>query len=217
MSNRTGTPGQALAAAGGFGLAASLWLPWYTVHIPQAALDSVNQMAQQFGALGPLVRSGTQLISALGPFHFTAWQAFTTIPAVLLVTAIIGGGLALLALTDRAGNTSQLTTLAGAVGTLLVGYRLAVPPWQNSFVHPAWGIYLGLVSALMMLAGGFLAGKARGVEAPMVASAGGYPAGRPAESWEPATEVWATGATATAFTASPDPSSGTHSVAPPTP
>src|SRR5579872_4996372 len=130
MQSRTATPGHALAAAGGAGLAISLWLPWYTVDIPQAALNSLAQMSRQFGALGGLIRSGAQLIGQLGPFHLTSWQAFKTIPAVLLVIAIIGGGLALLALTDRAGNTAQLTMLAGGVGTLLVGYRIAVPPGQ---------------------------------------------------------------------------------------
>src|SRR5947209_17132717 len=115
MSRGTGKPGQLLAAIGGVGLAISLWLPWYTIDLPQAALNTVSQLSQRLGALGPLVRSGAQLISQLGPFHITAWQAFKTTPDVLLVAAIIGGGLALLALGDRAGSTSQLTMLAGAV------------------------------------------------------------------------------------------------------
>jgi hypothetical protein len=46
------------------------------------------------------------------------------------------------------------------VGVVLVIYRIAVPPGQGNFVHPAWGIYLALVSALVMLAGGVLAGQA---------------------------------------------------------
>jgi hypothetical protein len=163
MQNRSG--GHVVAVAGGAGLAASLWLPWYTVNIPPAALRSVAQMSQQFGALGGLVRSGAQLLSALGPFHITAWQAFKTVPAVLLVVAIIGGGLAFLALTDRAGNTSQLTMLAAAVATILVGYRIAVPPGQGGFVQPAWAIYLALVSSLAMLAGGFMASRASLAEA----------------------------------------------------
>jgi hypothetical protein len=160
MQNPSAKPGHALAVAGGAGLAISLWLPWYTVHIPQAALNSVSAMSRQFGALGGLIRSGAQLISQLGPFHLTAWQVFKTVPAVLLVIAIIGGGLALLALTDRAGDTSQLTRLAGAVGAVLVGYRIAVPPGQGGFVHPAWAIYLALLSSLAILAGGVLASRA---------------------------------------------------------
>src|SRR5207245_688601 len=120
MQARSGNHGQAIAAAGGAGLAISLWLPWYTIDIPQSALNTVAEMSRQFGALGGLVRSGTALLSQLGPFHVTAWQAFSTVPEVLLVIAIIGGGLALMALSDRAGSTSQLTLLAGVVGAVLV-------------------------------------------------------------------------------------------------
>ena len=156
MGSSRGTKGQSLAALGAAGLVASLWLPWYTIQIPQAALNSAAEMAKQLGALGPLITSGTRLIGQLGPFHLTAWQTFNTTPAVLLVVGIVGGGLAVLSLTDRAGNTSQLTTLGGVVGALLVGYRIAMPPGQGSFVHPAWGIYLALVSALVMVAGGAL-------------------------------------------------------------
>jgi hypothetical protein len=157
MTSGTGKRGQALASIGGTGLALSLWLPWYTIHIPQAALASVAQMSQQLGALGPLVRTGAQLINQLGPFHLTAWQIFhSATPAVILGAAIIGGGLALLALIDRAVSTSQLTMLAGGVAVLLVGYRIAVPPTQSGFVHPAWGIFAALLSAAAMVAGGAL-------------------------------------------------------------
>lgn len=176
--------GQALAVLGAAGLVASLWLPWYTIQIPQAALNSATQMAKQLGALGPLITSGARLISQLGPFHLTAWQAFNTTPAVLLVVAIVGGGLAGLALTDRAGNTSQLTMLGGIVGALLVGYRIAVPPGQGDFVHPAWGSYMALVSALMMVVGGSLTRGDSGFAVPT--STGDWsPAAAPA-SWSTA-------------------------------
>jgi hypothetical protein len=157
MRSGTGKPGQGLASIGGLGLALSLWLPWYTIHISQSALNSVAQMSQQLGALGPLVRTGAQLISQLGPFHVNAWQAFhSATPAVVLAVAVIGGGLGLLALSDRAGAASQPTMLAGGVAVLLVGYKIAVPPTQSGFVHPAWGIYLALLSAVAMVVGGAL-------------------------------------------------------------
>jgi len=161
MQNRSGNQGHLLAVAGGAGLAVSLWLPWYTVNIPQATLNSLAQASQQWGSLGGLIRSGTALLSQLGPFHLTAWDVFKTVPAVLLVVSIIGGGLALLALNDRAGDTTPLTMLAGAVGVLLVGYRIASPPGSGSFVHPAWGIWLALLSATATLAGGYIGSRAR--------------------------------------------------------
>ncbi len=217
MRDRSGAQGQALAVAGGAGLAISLWLPWYTVEIPQSALNSVTQMSQQFGALGSLIRSGAQLISQLGPFHLTSWQAFKTLPAVVLVNAIIGGGLALLALSDRAGNTSRLTMLAGGVGALLVGYRIAVPPGQGGFVHPAWAIYLGLGGALAMLAGGFLANQGGSDGVTITA----FPAVSPAPATGPFAPAAATDPFAAPVTPTPDPfaapASAAATIAPVTP
>jgi hypothetical protein len=213
MENRSTTPGHVLAAAGGVGLAASLWLPWYTLSIPQAALNSVTQLSQQFGALGSLIRSGAALLSQLGPIHLTAWDSFKTVPAVLLVIAIIGGGVALLAMSDRAGNTTQLTMLSGGVASLLVAYRIAVPPGQGSFVHPAWAIYLALVGALAMLAGGFMAKNARADE-PRVVTLLPTPAPTPPVAPQ-ATDPWGTPA-ATAVSALPaDGWSSAGSVPPP--
>jgi hypothetical protein len=177
-------------------LAISLWLPWYTISFPQSALDSLRQFSQQLGTLGALVRSGAQLLSRLGPFHVTAWQAFKTTPDVLLVAAIIGGGIALLALADRAGSTSGLTMLAGAVAAGLIGYRIAVPPGQSSFVSPAWGIYVALLSSLAMLAGGFLSGRESDAYTPMATAPQtvSYPPAPAATAWDAAAPALSTAA-----------------------
>lgn len=207
MSSGSGKTGQALAAAGGLGLGVSLWLPWYSIHFPPAAVNSVVQMSQQFGALGPLMRAGAQLINQLGPFHVTAWQAFSTTPAVILGAAIIGGGLALLALAERAGSTSQVTMLAGVVGAVLVGYRIAVPPSQSSFVHPAWAIYLALLSALAMLAGGALSASSNGEPEPMlnIARPAPYPPAPSAVGWPSPNASAAAAALSTPMPAAADP------------
>ena len=78
-----------MAAAGAGALAISLWLPWYSFHLPAAALDSAAQLAHQMGISDQLISRGTQLISQLGGLHVTAWQALTTLPAVLLVCAVV--------------------------------------------------------------------------------------------------------------------------------
>jgi hypothetical protein len=199
-------------ALGGAGLAASLWLPWYSIQIPAAALNSVAQSAQQYGALAPLVKAGAALVNQLGPFHISAWQAFTTTPAVLLTVAIIAGGLAGLALTDRAGNTSQLTMLAAFVGAALVGYRIAVPPGQGSFVHPAWGIYLAFISTLLMLGGGALSASDSGEPVPALTMPNpnlGYGAQSSAGGWGPAAYSTSPGASGAAPGWSDSPQAGT--------
>jgi hypothetical protein len=116
--------GQALAAAGGAALLASLWLPWYSDRSTESA-----------------------------------WQAFTAMPAVLFVTGVFVGLLSALELGERAGDTSRLAILAGGLGTILVGYRVSVPPLGG--MHAAWGAYVALVSALTVLGGGILSAADR--------------------------------------------------------
>src|SRR5436309_2513306 len=86
----------------------------------------------------------------------SAWQTFTTTPAVLLAIALLGGGLSALELTQRVGDTSRLAMLAGAVAVALVGYRIVIPPGPR-LVHVASGAYVALASALALLSGGLLA------------------------------------------------------------
>jgi hypothetical protein len=85
----------------------------------------------------------------------SAWQTFTAMPIVLLVTGAFVGVLSVLELCDRAGDTSRLAVLAGSLAALLVGYRLAQPPLHA--MHSTWGIYATLASALAVLTGGLLA------------------------------------------------------------
>jgi hypothetical protein len=158
MSSRRETQGLTVAAIGAATLAASLWLPWYSFRIPAAAIDSAEQFARQLGALGPLVTAGAKLASQLGPLHLTAWHALSTTPGVVLAVAVIAGGLSVLELTGRATSVARPTALAGIVGVALVGYRILDHP-GGGFLHPAWGIYLALVGAIAIVAGGVIAGQ----------------------------------------------------------
>jgi hypothetical protein len=139
---RIGTPnwpGQLLSAAGGTGIAGSLWLTWYT-----------------------------------GRLRLTAWQAFTAMPSVLLVTGALVALLSVLELSGRAGDTSSLAILAGGLAALLVGYRLAEPPL--GLLRSAWGPYLTLGSALVTVAGGMLAAAHRSLPEISVPAIGVEPA-----------------------------------------
>src|SRR4029077_13419265 len=102
MGSREDVRAHTVAAVGAGALALSLWMPWYGFHIPGAAISSAEQFARQLGAVGPFVTQGAEIARHLGPLHVTAWQVYTALPAVLLVCAAVGGGLALLALADRA-------------------------------------------------------------------------------------------------------------------
>jgi hypothetical protein len=151
--------GYVLAALGSAGLIVSLWQPWYTFRIPGLAIARAVQFAQSLGALGPLVRQGAELARHLGPIHVTAWQLFTTGPAVLLVAGVVAGGLSLMASTERASNVSRIVVVAALIGVAVPLFRILNPPGSGGVLHPAWGIWLALISALVVLTGGLVAGS----------------------------------------------------------
>jgi hypothetical protein len=157
MNDRRGTYGYALAALGSVGLIASLWQPWYSFTIPGATLDQAVQQSQQFGTLGPLISQGAELLRHLGPLHVTAWQVFTATPAALLVIGVIAGGLSMLALAGSATGVSRIVARVGVSGIAIAGYRFVVRPTQSDLLHPAWGLYLALGSAVILVAGGLIA------------------------------------------------------------
>jgi hypothetical protein len=146
-------------------LVGSLWAPWYHFQVPEAALNSAVQSAQQFGILGSIVSQGASLLRELGPLPVTAWQAFTFTPAVLLVVGVVAGGLALLALTERAVGVGRMIAVAGVCGVAIAGYRVVDRPGPSEFVHPAWGLYLALACAGAVLVGGLIAQAAENAEA----------------------------------------------------
>lgn len=105
---------------------------------------------------------GAGLLGSLWlPWHsdHTAWQTFTAMPAVLLVIGALATVLSVLELCARTGDTSRLTTLAGGVAVILVGYRLGMP--SPAGMHLAWGACGSLVAALSVLAGGLLGASDR--------------------------------------------------------
>lgn len=153
----------AVLAAGGLGV--SLWLPWYGFRIPAGLIDTAEQEAQHYGALAPLIRQGAEYARALGQLHLTAWQAFAQTDAILLVLAVVGGGLALLAVTDRAAGVARVVCAAGGLAFALALYRCLSPPGPDGLLHPATGAYLALACAAIMLGAGWIAGAASGLEA----------------------------------------------------
>lgn len=165
------------------GLLASLWAPWYRFRIPDAALNTAVQSAQQFGILGPIIRQGASLLRQLGPLHVTAWQAFTFTPAVLLVVGVVAGGLALLTLTERAADAARVIVVAGVCGVAMTAYRIVERPGASGLIQPAWGLYLALACTVATLIGGLIARAAED-------AAVGIPA--PVSSELPADSAWST-------------------------
>jgi len=180
------TLGYWLAVLGAAGLIFSLWQAWYSFRIPGSVVDQAKQLAPQFGALGSLIAQGAQIVQRLGTLHATAWQVYHVTPAILLLLGAAAGGLALLALTERADSVGQIIAGAAMIAAAIVLYRLISPAGSDGLLHPAWGIELALGSAALALAGGLLAA---GGEQARVSTATTWPPAQPRSAqpaaWNP--------------------------------
>jgi hypothetical protein len=158
-----------VAALGAVLLGLSVFLPWYGAKITPAGVADVQQMTDslvaRFGngslqALAPSMRAGVGALAGHEVGSFTARQAISGMSTVLLVLA----GLALLdALLPLArpgavpAGGGRALLLLGLVACGCVIFRLLAPPTPAGEVlslAPREGVWLALLGALMMVAGG---------------------------------------------------------------
>jgi hypothetical protein len=125
-------PADWLAGAAGALLLATLFLPWY---------DAVGVGTVSYG---PGSSAGA-----------TAWRAFSVIDVLLALLALLA--IALPVVTAVANGPAKpvalavLSSLGSILAVLLVLFRLIDSPVDG--LKPDWGAWLGLLAALLMLAG----------------------------------------------------------------
>jgi hypothetical protein len=176
-----------IAALGAAVLAVSVFLPWYGVSITASGAASAQQelttVAQQYGNAS--FQSGASQIgaefSALAGHQLATVSAHDVSKKVGWILVLLAGIAGLAALLRLAGTTGLLDAgggqiaLAGGTAALFVLFRmLSRPGAQIDLVSLSlsWGIWLALLGAAAIVAGGLLAASA---QAP----------GRPAPSYGP--------------------------------
>jgi hypothetical protein len=153
-----------LAALGGAVLAlASLWAPWYRLHLPAALQDALQHRAGTLPApLGTFVQSLATLLpeSVSG----NAWQVLgRTDVAVAFLSALVIA--ALLAAAGSFGRgvrvdldaAGRVAAGAGTIAALAVGGRIVDAPGPDAYVDVRWGAWACLAGCALMVAGGLLA------------------------------------------------------------
>jgi drug/metabolite transporter (DMT)-like permease len=89
----------------------------------------------------------------------SAWHAFSVLDVVLALLALVPLALFVLQATRVSPSLpvafSVLTTLAGAVATLLILYRILNQPGPNDRVEVELGAWIGLAAAVVATAGGW--------------------------------------------------------------
>ena len=168
--------GLLISALGAAVLGISVFLPWYGVSITASGAASAQQelatVAQHYGnanfqtgasQLGAAFSSlaGHQLASV------SAHDVSKDISRILLVLAVVSLLAALLRLAGVTGlfdASGGQIALAGGTAAVLVLYRMLERPGAQSnlvSLSLGWGIWLALLGAAAIVAGGFLAGSAQ--------------------------------------------------------
>jgi hypothetical protein len=133
--------GELIAGVSGVALFIIMFLTWF--ELPEVTAQAVEQLG--------------------GDTSESAWTAFDFIDLVLLLAAVAGVGLTVLA---AAQSNVQLPVAASAItaglgifATLLVLYRVLDPP---SDLDRAYGLYLGLIASAGIAVGGWMAMQEEG-------------------------------------------------------
>jgi hypothetical protein len=168
--------GLLIAALGAAVLAVSVFLPWYGVSITASGAASAQQelatVAQQYGNTS--FQTGASELGA--EFSSLAGRQVATVSAhdvlkdigpILLILAAVSLLASLLRLAGVTGlfdaGGGQIA-LAGGTAALFVLHRMLVrPAAQMNLVSLSlsWGVWLALLGAAAIVAGGFLAGSVR--------------------------------------------------------
>ena len=168
--------GAMIAGVAGIVLFIVMFLNWFGID-QSGAQDLSLEEAQD---LSGFVSAGATSLD------INAWQAFSFIDIILLVTIIAAVGLAAIQAFATRINLpvalSAVVTALGALSTLLVLYRILDTPYS---LDRDYGVFVGLVVAAALTYGGFIAmqeeGTSLGREADRLRDrdAGGPPAGSP--------------------------------------
>jgi hypothetical protein len=173
MSEDHAPAGLLIAALGAAVLAISVFLPWYGVSITASGASVARQelaaVAQQYGNASLQAQAGTlgaefSLLAGHELGTVSAHQALGHVSLILLLLAGVGLLAALLRLADMKGwlfATGNQVALVGGLAFFVVLFRILVTP--DSEMHAialtlSWGIWLALLSASAIVAGGLIAG-----------------------------------------------------------
>lgn len=127
----------------------SIFLPWFGPSTEaEQVLQEAQQIAEQAGGNPPELPDVTE----------NAWQAFTFVKWILLLTALAGirAGVAAVAMPRgrAAVGATAVTAALGILSSLLVFYRVLNPIGEAG---REYGLFVGLLAAIGVAAGGWLA------------------------------------------------------------
>lgn len=115
------------------------------------------------------VSGGDELISV--SIGGDAWEVFSTIDIILLITIVVAVAVAVVRLTEAVFeppvSMNAMVAILGGISVLLILYRIIDPPGDTSGIsgvdiNPAIGVFLGLIAAAGIAYGGYRAMQEEG-------------------------------------------------------
>jgi hypothetical protein len=154
--------GEWTAAFGAAVLLVALFLPWFDVEFPQQTVQ------RQFGGGGVLNVLNTYAVDGWG----SGWDALGWLTIVIALAAVgCAAWLAIVnAISGPVAQTVAASVLTASVGTfafVAIALRVLIfQPGPNEIVVLRYGAWLGLLAALILAVGGWLAIKDERTDAP---------------------------------------------------
>jgi hypothetical protein len=149
--------GEWTALAGAVALLVTLFLPWFDVEIPQS---------QGQGGILNIVRTVSTGNWGSG-WDALGWLAIAIVLAAIACAAWLAFANAAAGPVAQSVAASVLTATAGTFAFLVLALRaLVFQPGPNEFVGLRYGAWLGLLAALVLALGGWLAIKDERTDAP---------------------------------------------------
>jgi hypothetical protein len=165
-----------IAALGAAVLGVSVFLPWYGVTITASGAATAQQeiatVAQQYGNASFQAGAGQLGVefNSLAGHQLAAVSAHDVLKDISKILLLLAAIALLASLLRLAGITGLLEAgggqiaLAGGLAALFVLYRMVSPPGARVeliSLSLGWGIWLALLGAAAIVAGGLVAGSAQ--------------------------------------------------------
>jgi hypothetical protein len=160
MRSSRATFGSLLAGLSAIVLGLDTWQPWYALRLPSVFLDQLDALSGNLGSFGGYLRSGVDYARTAGPIPLSAHDVFHAIDVELVLIGVAVVGILLTGLSRgrpvfAAGDGGAVAGLGG-MAFCLVGYRILFPPGPAELLSLRPGIWIGLVAAGGICAGGLL-------------------------------------------------------------
>jgi hypothetical protein len=157
--------GHLVSLAGAAAVLVSLWMPWYSVRLP----DALRRLfAGEGSGLPPGLKGFTNALAARLPdeIHGSGWQVFSGADVALAAAALLIGALLLASgeafgpsiKVDRVLSAQAAMLGGGAIGCLVV-WKLLQPPVSSEYVRALAGPYVALAGSFCLGLGGWAAAR----------------------------------------------------------